>query len=147
MKPTLRYRFWKWAYLLSKDKVKDSRSEFFYTDLRCPHCETWESVASVTRDSEYLHDPKDPDRNVTYVCGLCGKSSLWCFETPVPTLIETTPSKSSRIAAELWVWRNSADEYESYLSLRSGDKTLPHIPVPENFPEDILERVLDKLNA
>jgi hypothetical protein len=49
--------------------------------------------------------------------------------------------------AEVRVTRGPTDEYESYLVLRSGDKTWPYIHIPETLPDDVLEAALAKLNA
>lgn len=48
--------------------------------------------------------------------------------------------------AEIRHTQDYSGEYEDYLVIVINDKSLPYIHIPEDFPDEILDEILKKLN-
>lgn len=67
--------FWRKVRKWAQRKEADRFLERHYRNLRCEHCNTWESAAGDCNIFEFGHPIA-----CGYKCGKCGKNSAWVCE-------------------------------------------------------------------
>lgn len=80
----IKFRFWKWLYLLAEKKSRETHLHRHHNDLKCPRCRMWFSVSGLKYNHKFA-DVHSPFIRVT--CGQCGKVSNWSSAI-APVLVE-----------------------------------------------------------
>ena len=76
----LKYKIFKWLFIYSKNKIKESHLSLYHNDIKCDFCNEWFSISGV----EYQHTYFDANYGDIEVygteCGKCHNTSYWRYD-------------------------------------------------------------------
>lgn len=84
------YRLYKWLYLWSRKKFRQSHMNLYKFDSKCPNCEQWNSIIRV----DYENFTLETNHGYMTRCGCCKKTTHWNCDVsilPVPCKPDGTP--------------------------------------------------------
>lgn len=80
MNEDIRINFWKWLYQKSENHIRKHYMKHHGSDLKCPNCNTWQSISSLICEI----DPLSVDDNVWAVkCAQCNEITYWTSIGPI----------------------------------------------------------------